>query len=76
MPRLFLLPGLGADERMFEALGASGLPLAPARLPVPEPDEPMPAYSLRVAALIPRLHIARIALSISVTKLSSRNIKA
>lgn len=50
MPRLFLLPGLGADERMFETLGAPGLSLTPARLPVPEPDEPMPAYSLRVAA--------------------------
>jgi pimeloyl-ACP methyl ester carboxylesterase len=48
--RLFLLPGLGADQRLFAKLGAPGLPVIPVCLPAPAPGETMPAYSLRVAA--------------------------
>lgn len=50
MPRLFLLPGLGADERMFAGLGGLCLPVISVRLPAPQTHESMPRYSLRVAA--------------------------
>ncbi len=50
MARLFLLPGLGADERLFAALGNLCLPVVANRLPVPEHNEPMRCYALRVAA--------------------------
>lgn len=50
MARLFLLPGLGADERLFAALGELRLPVIAHRLPVPERNEPMWSYALRVAA--------------------------
>jgi pimeloyl-ACP methyl ester carboxylesterase len=49
MARLFLLPGLGADGRLFAALGPLRLPVVTRRLPVPERNEPMLRYALRVA---------------------------
>ncbi|UPL48920.1 alpha/beta fold hydrolase [Hymenobacter sublimis] len=50
----YLLPGLGADERVFRNL----LPLlhGPAQVllwPTPEPDETLPHYAARMAARIP-----------------------
>jgi hypothetical protein len=48
--RLVLLPGLGADERLFAGLGPLGLPVVAARLPVPHRHECFHAYALRVAA--------------------------
>jgi len=50
MARLLLLPGLGADERLFAGLGPQGLPVIPHPLPIPQPHESMPRYALRVAA--------------------------
>lgn len=50
--RLFLLPGLGADERLFAGIGPLCLPVITPRLPVPQPHESMPAYSLRVASTL------------------------
>jgi pimeloyl-ACP methyl ester carboxylesterase len=50
MSRLLLLPGLGADVRLFAGLGPLGLPIVPRRLPVPQRLETMTAYALRVAA--------------------------
>jgi pimeloyl-ACP methyl ester carboxylesterase len=52
MPRLFLFPGLGADERMFAGLGKLCLPVVPVRLPAPRPHENMTVYAIRVAAQI------------------------
>lgn len=53
MPRrLFLLPGLGADERLFAHLEPLCLPIITPRLPVPLAHESMPAYSLRVASAL------------------------
>jgi pimeloyl-ACP methyl ester carboxylesterase len=49
MARLLLLPGLGADQRLFAALGALRLPVVARRLPVPERSEPMRRYALRFA---------------------------
>lgn len=48
--RLVLLPGLGADERLFSEIRTLCLPVVTPRLPVPMPHEPMHAYSTRVAA--------------------------
>lgn len=48
--RLFLLPGLGADERLFARLGALCLPVVTPRLPPAEPAETFIRYSLRIAA--------------------------
>jgi surfactin synthase thioesterase subunit len=48
--RLLLLPGLGADERLFSRLGELCVPAVPARLPLPAADEAFTAYALRVAA--------------------------
>lgn len=49
MGRLILLPGLGADERMFENLGdVDPAPLAPRHL-VPLPGECLEDYATRVA---------------------------
>jgi hypothetical protein len=47
--RLLLLPGLGADERLFAGLGELCLPLVRVRLPAPEPQESFTRYALRVA---------------------------
>ncbi len=48
--RLLLLPGLGADERLFTRLGKLCVPVVAARLPQPGAGESFIAYSLRVAA--------------------------
>jgi len=48
--RLLLLPGLGADERLFSRLGELCIPIVAARLPVPEAGELFTPYALRVAA--------------------------
>jgi hypothetical protein len=50
--RLVLLPGLGADERLFAQLGELCLPTHTPRLPVPNSGENMLAYALRVAATL------------------------
>jgi len=50
MARLFLLPGLGADARLFADLDLACTEVVPAQLPPPHPREPMTRYSLRVAA--------------------------
>lgn len=52
MPRLFLLPGLGADERLFSRLGELCMPIQNTHLPVPAMHESMTAYAARVAAQI------------------------
>lgn len=49
MSRLILLPGLGADERMFSNLGAAELPLVTPRHLVPVRGEDLPAYARRTA---------------------------
>jgi len=41
MARLFLLPGLGADARMFADLDLACTEVVPARLPPPHSREPM-----------------------------------
>jgi pimeloyl-ACP methyl ester carboxylesterase len=48
--RLFLLPGLGADERMFGGLDLPCAEVLPVRLPPPRARESMPRYALRVAS--------------------------
>lgn len=48
--RLLLLPGLGADARLFSRLGKLCVPVVTARLPQPETSETFIVYSLRVAA--------------------------
>ncbi len=52
MAHLYLLPGLGADERLFASLGKLCLPIRSTCMPVPAAHESMPAYAVRVAALI------------------------
>jgi pimeloyl-ACP methyl ester carboxylesterase len=52
MARLHLLPGLGADERLFSRLGELCMPMRSTRLPAPAVHESMTAYALRVAAQI------------------------
>lgn len=52
MARLLLLPGLGADERLFAGLGELCLPVIVPRLPEPLRHENMTAYALRVVSLL------------------------
>jgi pimeloyl-ACP methyl ester carboxylesterase len=52
MAQLHLLPGLGADERLFASLGELCIPIRSTHLPVPSVDESMTAYALRVAMQI------------------------
>ncbi len=49
MPRLILLPGLGADRRMFSRLGPVGTPLEVESLLLPHKGEGMEAYAARTA---------------------------
>ena len=49
MSRLILLPGLGADERMFSNLGLADLPLVTPRHIVPVKGEDLPTYARRTA---------------------------
>ena len=48
--RLYLIPGTGADERLFHALDLTAYDTVNVRLPVPERRETMAAYAARVAA--------------------------
>lgn len=50
MTRIFLLPGLAADERMYSRLRADGVPLVTPRLLVPDEGEEMATYARRTAA--------------------------
>jgi pimeloyl-ACP methyl ester carboxylesterase len=52
MAQLHLLPGLGADARLFASLGELCIPIRSACLPVPAAHESMAAYALRVATQI------------------------
>lgn len=52
MAQLHLLPGLGADERLFASLGELCIPIRSTRLPEPATHESMTAYALRVATQI------------------------
>jgi pimeloyl-ACP methyl ester carboxylesterase len=52
MAQLHLLPGLGADARLFASLGELCLPIRSACLPAPAAHESMTAYALRVATQI------------------------
>jgi len=47
--RLYLIPGTGADERLFHALDLSDFDTVNIDLPVPLKKESMHAYSLRIA---------------------------
>jgi len=46
--RIVLIPGMGADERLFGPQREYGLRFEVPCLPVPEPQDDMPAYALRV----------------------------
>lgn len=48
-PTLYLLPGTGADERLFHQLDLAAYDTVNVRLPVAGPRESMRAYALRVA---------------------------
>ncbi|BCR03176.1 hypothetical protein DESUT3_02450 [Desulfuromonas versatilis] len=52
MARMILLPGLGADERMFANLGTLEFALETPRLPVPGRGESMPSFAARTAGLL------------------------
>ena len=52
MAQLHLLPGLGADERLFASLGKFCMPIRSTRLPDPVTHESMTDYALRVATHI------------------------
>ena len=45
MTRLILLPGLGADERMFQGLGETGFSIERVRLPDPAAGSSLSAYA-------------------------------
>ena len=47
--RLYLIPGTGADQRLFDALDLSGYDTTHVRLPVGERGEDLPEYAARVA---------------------------
>ena len=49
-PRLYLLPGTGADARLFDRLDLADFDTVHVRLPVPEARESLVDYSARVAA--------------------------
>jgi pimeloyl-ACP methyl ester carboxylesterase len=49
MARIILLPGLGANERMFENIDRSGLPLLTPSHLIPGKDEGLPAFARRTA---------------------------
>ncbi len=50
--RLILIPGMGADERLFGPQSAGGLSFEVARFPIPEPHDDMAAYAARVARTV------------------------
>ena len=51
-PRLYLIPGTGADHRLFHALDLADYDTANVRLPVPLRGETMATYAARVAEQI------------------------
>jgi pimeloyl-ACP methyl ester carboxylesterase len=51
-PRLYLIPGLGADGRLFEGLRRAGLEFEVIEFVTPLQDESFEAYALRLAAAI------------------------
>jgi pimeloyl-ACP methyl ester carboxylesterase len=56
IPPIYLLPGLGADHRLFQPLIDLGLPVTPVDFIRPEGDESLVAYAARMAAHIATLH--------------------
>ena len=52
-PVLYLIPGLGADERVFQFLRLRGQVHILRWLPPQTPREPLPHYAARLAAAIP-----------------------
>jgi pimeloyl-ACP methyl ester carboxylesterase len=48
--RTIFLPGMGADHRLFGPQRAAGIPFEVPELPIPRPDEGLPAYAARLAA--------------------------
>lgn len=50
--RFILLPGMGADERLFRPQKAHGFVFEVPRMPVPEPGDDMHTYARRVLDLI------------------------
>lgn len=50
--RLVLIPGMGADERLFEPQRAGGLCFDVPRMPVPEPGDSMARYAARIRDLL------------------------
>ncbi|WP_400192976.1 alpha/beta fold hydrolase [Hymenobacter sp. B81] len=52
-PRFYLIPGLGADERIFSRLTLRGRVRVLPWLPPLDPDEPLPAYAARMAEQVP-----------------------
>ncbi len=55
-PPIYLLPGLGADHRLFQPLIDLGLPVTPVDFIRPEGMESLQAYAARMAAHIADLH--------------------
>jgi len=49
----YLIPGLGADERVFRRLRLSGKVQVLAWLPPESPTEPLPHYAARLAGAVP-----------------------
>ncbi len=49
--RLYLIPGTGADARLFHRLDLSAYDTVNIRLPVPTRNESLPAYAARIAAI-------------------------
>jgi pimeloyl-ACP methyl ester carboxylesterase len=53
LPIFYLIPGLGADERVFQALPLRGEVRVLQWLPPQSPREPLPHYAVRLAAAVP-----------------------
>ncbi len=53
-PALVLFPGLGADNRLFQAQRSVFPELVVPKWPAPEPQEPLPRFAARCAELLPR----------------------
>jgi pimeloyl-ACP methyl ester carboxylesterase len=50
--RLILIPGMGADERLFGPQAAGGLTFDVSPLPIPEKRDDLPTYAARLARLM------------------------
>lgn len=50
--RFILLPGMGADERLFGPQRAYGFEFEVPHMPVPRPEEDLPAYAARIKELL------------------------